>query len=72
MSYKKLLVLGADQSVELQFRVKVIRFEEEYVSVSVMIPDADNDYTLDDSEVLRFSRKQAGSLMKAIDEWLDD
>lgn len=72
MSYKKLLVLGADQTDELQFRVKVVRFEEEYISVSVMIPDPDNDYTLDDSEVLRFSRKQAGELMKAIDLWLDE
>lgn len=72
MSQKNLLVLGADQSEELQFRVKIVKFEPEYVSVSVMIPDADNDYSLDDSEVLRFSKKQAGSLMKAIDEWLDD
>lgn len=72
MSYKKLLVLGADQSNELQFRVKIVRFEEEYVSISILIPNADNEYTLDDSEVLRFSRKQAGVLMKSIDEWLDE
>lgn len=72
MSQKNLLVLGADQSEELQFRLKIVKFEKDYVSISFLKPDADRDYDLGDTEVMRLSRKQAGELMKAIDFWLDE
>lgn len=72
MSQKNLLVLGADRCSLFEFRVKIVKFEPEYVSISFLKPDADDDYSIGDTEVMRLSRRQAGELMKAIDEWLDE
>ncbi len=69
---KDLLVLGADQSEELQFRLKIVKFEQDYVSISFLNPDADDDYSIGDTEVMRLYRRQAGELLKALDEWLDE
>ena len=69
---RDLLVLGADQSNDLQYRVKIVKFEKDYVSISFLKPDADDDYSIGDTEVMRLSRRQAGELLKALDEWLDE
>jgi len=69
---KDVLVLGADHCSLFEFRVKIVKFEPEYVSISFLKPDADDESSLGDTEVMRLSRRQAGELMKAIDLWLDE